>query len=105
MTPPGRFGALSIESESNTVQSFLEKPTGDGASINGGFFVLDPDVLDYIHDGDQTVWERGPMETLVRDGQMAAYRHAGFWQPMDTLRDKQTLEQLWQSPSPPWKNW
>lgn len=100
--PPGRFGALNLHGD--TVKSFQEKPVGDGGFINGGFFVLKPSVIDYI-EGDSTVWEKAPMESLARDGEMAAYLHKGFWQPMDTLRDKQHLEELWQSPNPPWRNW
>jgi glucose-1-phosphate cytidylyltransferase len=86
------------------VTSFCEKPSGDGAMINGGFFILSPNVLDYIGD-DTTIWEREPLERLARDGQLAAYQHHGFWQPMDTLRDKVHLEHLWQSGHAPWKVW
>jgi glucose-1-phosphate cytidylyltransferase len=100
--PPGRFGALSIEGDQIT--TFEEKPEGDGAWINGGFFVLSPRVIDYIA-GDATSWEREPMEQLARDGQFNAFRHDGFWQPMDTLRDRQLLERLWQEGNPPWKVW
>ena len=99
---PGRFGALHLDSQ--RVVNFREKPQGDGAMINGGFFVLSPRVLDYISD-DWTSWEREPMERLARAGQLAAYEHKGFWQPMDTLRDKVYLEQLWQSGKAPWKVW
>jgi len=81
-----------------------EKPKGDGAWINGGYFVLDPKVLAYIQDND-TVWEREPMEKLANEGQMTAYRHTGFWQPMDTLRDKQVLDELWEEDKAPWKKW
>jgi glucose-1-phosphate cytidylyltransferase len=102
--PPGRFGAFTLHSGETRVPSFKEKPEGDGAWINGGFFVLDPKVLDLI-DGDDTVWERGPMEQLASSGQLSAYRHQGFWQPMDTLRDKQVLEGLWESGKAPWKKW
>lgn len=102
--PPGRFGAFTLPVDSNQVPNFHEKPKGDGAWINGGYFVLDPKVLDYI-DGDDTVWEREPMERLADEGQMTAYRHTGFWQPMDTLRDKQTLEELWANQKAPWKVW
>ncbi len=102
--PPGRFGTFSLHAQNNLVPSFREKPDGDGAWINGGFFVLDRKVVDLI-DGDDTVWERGPMEKLAASNQLSAYRHSGFWQPMDTLRDKQMLESLWQSGNPPWKNW
>ena len=100
--PPGRFGAL--EFEGNKVRNFREKPQGDGAMINGGFFVLSPEVLDYIDD-DTTVWERGPLEALADQGQLAAFQHHGFWQPMDTLRDKILLEQLWASGKAEWKVW
>jgi glucose-1-phosphate cytidylyltransferase len=100
--PPGRFGALDMEQQKIT--GFQEKPDGDGGRINGGFFVLSPGALDYI-DGDETIWERGPMEKLARDGQLAAFLHDGFWQPMDTLRDRVSLEEQWQSGSPRWKVW
>ncbi len=101
--PPGRFGALNIEN-GHKVVSFQEKPHGDGGWINGGFFVLSPKVLDYI-ESDSTIWERGPMERLAAEGQMSAYFHHGFWQPMDTLRDKNHLEELWASGKAPWKKW
>lgn len=100
--PPGRFGALDISG--TRVNSFMEKPKGDGAMINGGFFVLSPAVIDYIKD-DQTIWEREPLERLAEEGNLAAFQHHGFWQPMDTLRDKQHLEELWQSGKAPWKVW
>ena len=100
--PPGRFGALDMEH--SKVRNFLEKPQGDGGWINGGFFVLSPKVIDEI-EGDQTVWEREPLERLASTGQMSAYLHTGFWQPMDTLRDKNHLEELWQSGKAPWKVW
>lgn len=100
--PPGRFGVLSIDGDA--VTGFEEKPSGEGGWINGGFFVLEPGVLDYI-DGDDTHWEREPMERLVANGQLGAYRHPGFWQPMDTLRDKNLLERLWQSGEAPWRTW
>ena len=102
--PPGRFGALDFADDEATVRSFVEKPRGDGAWMNGGFFVLEPGVLDYIA-GDETLWEREPLERLASDGQLAAYRHRGFWQPMDTLRDKRILEDLWDSGRAPWKTW
>lgn len=104
--PPGRFGAFRMAADQEMVTSFREKPKGnaDGAWVNGGFFVLEPKVLDYI-DGDSTVWEREPLEKLAADNQLAAFRHEGFWQPMDTLRDRVVLEELWQSPNPPWKVW
>jgi glucose-1-phosphate cytidylyltransferase len=100
--PPGRFGALDMVG--NSVGSFTEKPHGDGAYINGGFFVLSPDVIDLI-EGDKTTWEREPMELLAKQGQMQAFLHNGFWQPMDTLRDKTALEELWSSGKAPWKMW
>jgi glucose-1-phosphate cytidylyltransferase len=100
--PPGRYGALQIEEE--TVRDFHEKPLGDGAWINGGFFVLEPSVIDRIAD-DATIWEREPMEGLAHDGQLVAYKHHGFWRPMDTLRDKSQLEELWLSGKAPWKVW
>jgi glucose-1-phosphate cytidylyltransferase len=102
--PPGRFGAFTLEADDPKVPNFREKPVGDGAWINGGYFVLEPSVLDYI-EGDDTVWERGPMEQLSHEGQLSAYRHSGFWQPMDTLRDKNLLEDHWQSGKAPWKMW
>jgi len=100
----GRFGAIEMNS-AGTVSSFQEKPMGDGAWINGGFFVLQPEVFDYLKDGDATVWERGPMEGLARKGQLCAYQHNGFWKCMDTLRDKIELEKMWQSEKAPWKLW
>ncbi len=101
--PQGRFGALDVTGESR-VLGFQEKPKGDGAWINAGFFVLEPEVLDYIA-GDDTSLEREPMEKLSQDGELFAYRHTGFWQPMDTLRDKKALEELWKSGNAPWKTW
>jgi glucose-1-phosphate cytidylyltransferase len=104
--PPGRYGALGFDPEnSDSVIAFQEKPEGDGAWINGGFFVLEPNVLDYICDGDKTTWERAPLDNLAKDGQLNAYRHRGFWRPMDTLRDKTELETLWASGKAPWKSW
>lgn len=100
--PPGRYGALHIEKEA--VHHFQEKPAGDGAWINGGFFVLEPGVLSYL-DGDETVWEQQPLQRLAAEGQLSAYRHSGFWQAMDTLRDKNHLEELWSSGKAPWKSW
>jgi len=102
--PPGRFGAFNLDQEQYKISTFKEKPHGDGAWINGGFFVLEPGVIDYIA-GDSIVWEREPMERLANEGRLAAYRHYGFWQPMDTLRDRIVLEQLWQSEEAPWKIW
>lgn len=100
--PPGRFGALDIQQ--GQVLNFKEKPKGDGAMINGGFFVLTPKVFDYLTD-DSTVWEQEPLKNLAADGQLMAYEHHGFWQPMDTLRDKHLLEELWQTGKAPWKIW
>jgi len=100
--PPGRFGSLAIEG--TNVKSFMEKPRGDGAIVNGGFFVLSPKILDYI-DNDLTIWEKGPMERLAKEGNLSAFKFDGFWQPMDTLRDKMLLEQLWNSNTAPWKTW
>ncbi len=100
--PPGRFGALDIHN--GRVQTFKEKPQSDGNRINGGFFVLSPKVIDLI-DGDSTVWEQKPMEVLATQGEMSAFDHDGFWQPMDTLRDKNYLEELWASDNAPWKIW
>jgi glucose-1-phosphate cytidylyltransferase len=101
---PGRFGALSLMAESNRVLGFREKANEDGGYINGGFFVLEPEVHDYI-EGDDTIWERDPMERLSGEGRLNAYRHRGFWQSMDTLRDRNVLEGLWQSGDAPWKIW
>ena len=100
--PPGRFGAINLQERKIT--SFQEKPHGDGGWINGGFFVLSPKVMEYIDD-DASVWEREPMERLAKEGQFSAYVHRGFWKPMDTLRDKMQLEELWASGNPPWKVW
>ncbi|MFL9865253.1 glucose-1-phosphate cytidylyltransferase [Paraburkholderia fungorum] len=100
--PPGRFGAL--EMDGTQIRSFMEKPTGDGGWINGGFFVLNPSVIDLI-EGDETLWERQPLEALAKSDQLQAYFHPGFWQPMDTLRDKTHLEELWTSGTAPWKTW
>jgi glucose-1-phosphate cytidylyltransferase len=101
--PPGRFGLANINAN-NEVLSFVEKPVGDGSWINGGFFVLEPKIFDYI-DGDQTIWEREPLESLAAQTQLMAYKHYGFWRPMDTLRDKNILEDLWNSSQAPWKIW
>lgn len=100
--PPGRFGSLKLAE--NTVNGFQEKPQGDGGWINGGFFVLSPKVIDYIM-GDETKWEQKPLESLANQGQLAAYKHDGFWQPMDTLRDKKYLEELWATGQAKWKVW
>lgn len=100
--PPGRFGALDFRD--NKILNFEEKPKGDGSMINGGFFVLSTKVLDLIA-GDNVIWERGPLEGLAAQGQLSAFKHSGFWQPMDTLRDKNYLEELWASGDAPWKVW
>ena len=100
--PPGRFGCLEVNEE--RITTFQEKPLGDGGWISGGFFVLSPKVCDYIAD-DQTIWEREPLERLARGGNVAAYRHRGFWQCMDTMRDRVQLEEFWQSANPPWRVW
>jgi glucose-1-phosphate cytidylyltransferase len=102
--PPGRFGALTLDHDSNKITSFREKPEGDGGWVNGGFFVLEPEVIDHV-DGDETVWEREPLERLADEGKLAAYRHSGYWQNMDSLRDKMVLEEQWASEQPPWKVW
>ena len=101
--PPGRFGALNIK-DNNLVESFLEKPQGDGAWVNGGYFVLEPSVIDRI-DGQDTVWEQGPLSALAADNELTAFKHSGFWHPMDTLRDKNALEKLWVNNQAPWKIW
>jgi len=100
--PPGRFGALDIHN--GNVREFKEKPQGDGAMINGGFFVLSPEVLPYIS-GDACIWEQEPLMNLAKEGELMAFEHEGFWQPMDTLRDKQMLQKLWDSGKAPWKCW
>ena len=104
--PPGRYGALSFSiQDPNMISDFQEKPVGDGAWINGGFFVLEPAVMQYIQEGDETIWERGPLAKLAAAGNLAAYRHKGFWLPMDTLRDRNELQKLWESGKAPWKMW
>ncbi|MDL1976947.1 MAG: glucose-1-phosphate cytidylyltransferase [Deltaproteobacteria bacterium] len=102
--PPGRFGAFNLDRNQNKIVTFKEKPQGDSAWINGGFFVLEPGVMDYIAE-DSTVWEREPVEKLAKDGMLSAYRHRGFWHPMDTLRDKNVLEGLWRSGEAQWRVW
>lgn len=101
--PLGRFGALEID-ENKNVQSFQEKPKGDGSWINGGFFVLEPGIFNYIPD-DASIWEREPLENITNDGNLVAYKHTGFWQPMDTLRHKHELNEMWESGNAPWKVW
>ena len=103
VTPPGRFGALTIDSD-HSVRRFQEKPEGDGGLINGGFFVLDPSTLALVKD-DQTIWEREPLAQLAADGKLGAYRHSGFWHPMDTMRDRLYLDDLWHKNKAPWKLW
>jgi len=102
--PSGKFGALEFEND-NRITSFQEKPRGDGAWINGGFFVLEPQIFNYITEGDQTFWERTPLENLAKDNQLVGYHHTGFWRPMDTLRDKIELEEMWNSGKCQWKVW
>lgn len=102
--PPGRFGALALAEGQTWIDAFKEKPSGDGAWVNGGYFVLEPSVIDVI-EGDATVWEQEPLRQLAQAGQLSAYRHGGFWQPMDTLHDKTVLEDLWRSGRAPWKVW
>jgi glucose-1-phosphate cytidylyltransferase len=102
--PPGRFGALVLAPESDRIDQFHEKPDGDGGWVNGGFFVVEPEALDYIT-GDDVVWELEPLEALSREGKVAAYRHRGYWQNMDSLRDKMVLEEQWASGAPGWKVW
>ncbi len=102
--PPGRFGAIVLGQEQTRIDTFHEKPEGDGAWINGGYFVLEPEVIDFIED-DFTTWEQEPLQKLAHTNQLSAYKHAGFWQPMDTLKDKNYLEDLWQKGKAPWKVW
>ena len=102
--PSGRFGAISL-TEEYTVKSFTEKPAADGAWVNGGFFVLDPGIFDYIREDDATVWERSPLEDLANDNQLAAFKHNGFWRPMDTLRDRIELDNMWNTGKAEWKIW
>jgi len=102
--PPGRFGAIVLGENETKIEGFHEKADGDQAWINGGYFVVEPQAIDYIED-DTTTWEQEPLQNLARDGKLSAYKHTGFWQPMDTLRDKHYLESLWQSGAPPWKCW
>jgi glucose-1-phosphate cytidylyltransferase len=102
--PPGRFGTFNLARDQTKIEGFREKPQGDGAWINGGFFVLEPGVMDYIA-GDSTVWEQEPLQNLARDSMLSAYKHYGFWHPMDTLRDKNYLEKMWETGNAPWKVW
>jgi glucose-1-phosphate cytidylyltransferase len=102
--PKGRFGALNII-KSNQVINFLEKPKGDGGWINAGYFVCEPKVFDYITEGDQTIFEETPLQNLAKDGEIFTFKHEGFWKPMDSLKDKNDLNQLWDSKVAPWKTW
>lgn len=102
--PSGRFGAIVLGPEQTKITRFHEKPEGDGAWVNGGYFVLEPEVIDFVLD-DSTVWEQEPLQKLADDGQLSAFKHEGFWQPMDTLKDKNYLEGLWQNGKAPWKVW
>ncbi len=104
MQPPGRFGAFGLSNDGTKIDHFREKPDGDNAWINGGYFVLEPSVIDYI-DADETSWEKEPLERLADAGELSAFKHHGFWQPMDTLRDKMYLEGLWDAGEAPWKTW
>jgi len=102
--PPGRYGSFHFSEDKTKISQFYEKLSGDGAWINGGFFVLEPEVLNYI-DNDSIMWEKEPLEKLAKEGELAAYKHTGFWQAMDTLRDKMVLEEIWQTGNAPWKVW
>jgi glucose-1-phosphate cytidylyltransferase len=102
--PDGRFGALDIGPD-NQVKEFKEKPKGDGSWINAGYFVCEPEVFNYITEGDSTVFEQNPLQNLAKDGEIYTYKHEGFWMPMDTLRDKQTLSKMWETQKAPWKIW
>jgi glucose-1-phosphate cytidylyltransferase len=102
--PSGKFGALEI-ADDESISSFSEKPQGDGSWVNGGFFVLQPEVFNYITEGDATIFERKPLENLAREGQLQSYKHTGFWKPMDTLREKMELQKLWDTGDAPWKVW
>jgi glucose-1-phosphate cytidylyltransferase len=104
--PSGKFGAITFNKKNSVeVSAFQEKPKGDGSWVNGGYFVLEPDIFSYIREEDDTIWERAPLETLAKEGQLAAYKHYGFWKPMDTLRDKMDLEEAWQAGDAKWKCW
>jgi len=102
--PPGRFGAFTLSADQDRIVAFKEKPDGDGAWVNGGFFVLEPGVISYI-ENDLSIWEHEPLQRLAHDGQLSAFRHDGFWQPMDTLHDKMVLDQMWEADKAPWKAW
>lgn len=103
--PSGRFGALELDDATGKVNSFYEKPKGDGVWINGGFFVCQPEVFDYIRNGDTTIWEQEPLQNIAKDGQLMGFRHEGFWSPMDTLKDKQDLNEMWNKGTAKWKIW
>jgi glucose-1-phosphate cytidylyltransferase len=104
--PSGRFGSIQFdEKDSVKVFAFQEKPKGDGTWVNGGFFVLEPEIFDYINEGDQTIWEKSPLENLAKERQLVAYKHYGYWKPMDTLRDRNELEDAWQNNNAKWKIW
>jgi glucose-1-phosphate cytidylyltransferase len=103
--PEGRFGGVDLEGSSGRVNSFIEKPAGDGGWINAGFFICEPKVFEYITEGDKTIWERAPLENLSKDGELFAFRHSGFWKPMDTLRDNKQLNDMWDSNTALWKVW
>jgi len=103
--PEGRFGAIKLDDADDHVTEFMEKPKGDGAWINGGFFICEPGIFDYIKDGDQTIWERNALEDIARNDELFAFKHLGFWKPMDTLRDKMQLEELWNNNDAQWKVW
>jgi glucose-1-phosphate cytidylyltransferase len=103
--PPGRFGIFNLEEGETRVTSFREKDVKDTGWINAGFYVLEPGIFDYITEGDQTIWEQSPMRNLAHEGKLSAYRHEGFWQCMDTLRDRMVLEELWAKGKAPWKAW
>jgi glucose-1-phosphate cytidylyltransferase len=102
--PPGRFGSIHLMPGTHQITQFMEKPLGDGGWVNGGFFVVDNEVLERI-EGDSTVWEQEPLGGMAEEGKLFAYKHAGFWHPMDTLRDRVVLEELWASGNPPWRTW
>lgn len=103
--PEGRFGALEIDEENHLIKKFAEKPKGDGSWINGGFFMCNPNIFDYIKEGDKTIFEKTPLENLAHDNELVAMKHDGFWRPMDTLRDKMQLNEIWNSGKAPWKLW
>lgn len=103
--PEGRFGGVDFDGDNNRVKSFIEKPVGDGGWINAGFFVCEPSAFNYINEGDKTIWERAPLEHLAKDGELFAFKHHGFWKPMDTLRDNKQLNEMWDSKKALWKVW